>query len=197
MQEKNRECLPRGFVFELSNAVYPKILENKKIEELKIIWDSWTIKRQNAFTAKYGDIALLLPVEVNEQLLKAIILFWDLSYPCFTFNREDLIPTVEEYAALLRISSPNPNKVFWKKSKKVPFRKKLAEMTNMDANAFVPITRLKRKNECVQCDFLERYIIENNNDNQVINIFALVVYGTLIFSQSPRYIDAAVVDLIE
>ena len=70
-------------------------------------------------------------------------------------------------------------------------------MTNMDANAFVPITRLKGKNECVQCDFLERYIIENNNDVRVKDRFALVVYGTLIFSQLPGYIDAAVVDLIE
>ena len=108
-----------------------------------------------------------------------------------------MTPTVEEYAALLRISPPNPNKVFWKKSKKVPFRKKLAQMTNMDANIFVPITRVKGKNECVQCDFLERYIIENNNDDRVKDIFALVVYGTLIFPQSPGYIDATVVDLIE
>ena len=120
-----------------------KIFEIKKIDELKIIWDSWTIERQNAFTAKYADIALLLPIEVDEQLLKAIILFWDPSYRCFTFNREDLIPTIEEYAVLLRISPPNPNKIFWKKSKKVPFRKKLAQMTNINANAFVPITRLK------------------------------------------------------
>ena len=123
----------------------------------------------------------MLPIEVDEQLLKAAILFWDPSYRCFTFNHEDLTPTVEEYAALLRISPPNPNKVFWKKSKKVPFRKKLAQMTNIDASVFVPVTRLKGKNEYVQYDFLERYIIENNNDDQVIDIFALVVYGTLIF----------------
>ena len=102
-------------------------------------------------------------------------MFWDLSYRCFTFNHENLTPTVEEYATLLKISPPNLNKVFWKKSKKVPFRKKLAQMTNMDANVFVPITRLKRKNECVQCDFLERYIIENNNNDRVKDIFALVV----------------------
>ena len=108
-----------------------------------------------------------------------------------------MTPIVEEYTALLRISPPNPNKVFWKKSKKVPFRKKLAQMTNMDANVFVPITRLKGKNECVQCDFFERYIIENNNDDRVKDIFALVVYGTLIFPQSPGYIDTPVVDLIK
>ena len=70
-------------------------------------------------------------------------------------------------------------------------------MTNMDANVFVPITRLKGKNGCVQCDFLERYIVENNNDDRVKDIFALVMYGILIFPQSPGYIDAAVVDLIK
>ena len=66
---------------------------------------------------------------------------------------------MEEYAALLRISPPNLNKVFWKKSKKVSFRKKLTQMTNINASVFVLVTRLKRKNECVQYDFLERYII--------------------------------------
>ena len=182
MQGKKEDCLPRGFVSKLPNAVYPKIFEIKKIEELKTICDGWTVERQNVFTAKHGDMALLLSIEVDEQLLKAIILFWDPSYRCFTFNREDLIPTVEEYDVLLRISPPNPNKVFWKKSKKVPFRKKLAQMTNIDTRVFVPITRLKGKNGSVQCDFFERYIIENNNDDRVIDIFVLVVYGTLIFS---------------
>ena len=68
-------------------------------------------------------------------------------------------------------------------------------MTNMDANAFVPITKLK--NDYVQCDFLERYIIENNNDDPVKDIFALVEYETLIFLQLLGYIDVTVVDLIE
>ena len=67
-------------------------------------------------------------------------------------------------------------------------------MTNIDASVFVPVTRLKGKNECVQSDFLEGYIIQNNHDDRIIDI---VVYGTLIFSQSPRYVDATVVDLIE
>ena len=80
----------------------------------------------------------MLPIEVDEQLLKAAILFWDLSYRCFTFNHEDLTPTVEEYVALLRISPPNPDKVFWKKSKKISFRKKLAQMMSKDASVFFP-----------------------------------------------------------
>ena len=59
LQRKKGDCLPGDFVSELPNAIYPKILEIKKIE-LKATWDSWTVERQNAFTAKYGDIALLL-----------------------------------------------------------------------------------------------------------------------------------------
>ena len=54
-------------------------------------------------------------------------------------------------------------------------------MMNVDASVFVPITRKKGKNKCVQYDFLESFIIENNHDDRIIDIFALVVYGTLIF----------------
>ena len=75
IERKKKGCLPRGFIFELLNAIYPKIPELKKLQELKTIWEGWTVERQNIFTAKYGDIALLLPVEADEQLLKAIILF--------------------------------------------------------------------------------------------------------------------------
>ena len=70
-------------------------------------------------------------------------------------------------------------------------------MTSMDASVFDSMTRLKGKNESVQSDFLEGYIIQNNHDDRVIDIFTLVVYSTLIFPQSPGYVDAAVVDLIE
>ena len=73
----------------------------------------------------------------------------------------------------------------------------MAQITNVDASIFVSITRQKGKNECVQFDFLKRYIIENNNDDPIIDIFALVVYGTLIYPQSQGYIDVAIVDLIE
>ena len=112
LQGKKGDCLPKGFVSELPSVIYLKFLEIKKIEELKAIWESWTVERQNVFIAKYDDIALLLPIEIDEQLLKAIILFWDPSYQCFTFNHENLTPIVEEYATLLRVSPPNSNKVF-------------------------------------------------------------------------------------
>ena len=39
-------------------------------------------------------------------------------------------------------------------------------------------------------------MIENDNDDRIIDIFGLVVYGILIFPQSSEYVDAVVVDLI-
>ena len=66
LQGKKGNCLSRGFVSELPNTIYPKIPEIKRLGELKTIWDNWTVERQNAFTAKYGDVALLLPIKVNE-----------------------------------------------------------------------------------------------------------------------------------
>ena len=45
LQRKKRDCLPEGFVFEISNAVYPKFFEIKKIKELKAIWESWTVEK--------------------------------------------------------------------------------------------------------------------------------------------------------
>ena len=86
LHEKREDCLASGFVSKLPGVVYPKIPKIKS-KELKAIWDRWTKERQGAFTAKYDDITLLLPIEVDEQLLKAIILFWDPSYRCFTFNQ--------------------------------------------------------------------------------------------------------------
>ena len=85
LYKKRGDCLASGFVSKLPGTVYPKILEIK-LKELKAIWDCWTEERQDAFTVKYSDIALLLPIEVDEQLLKAIVLFWDPSYRCFTFG---------------------------------------------------------------------------------------------------------------
>ena len=92
-----------------------------------------------------------------------------------------MTPTVEEYAALLGISPPNLDKVFWKKSKKVPFRKKLAQMMNISANSLDSKTKQNGRNEYVQCNFLEEFISENNDDDKVVDMFALVVYETIIF----------------
>ncbi|MBA0556117.1 hypothetical protein Golob_026247 [Gossypium lobatum] len=51
---------------------------------------------------KYGDVAQLLFVKPDDDLLKAMVRFWDPTYRCFTFNEVDMVLTIEEYSTLLQ-----------------------------------------------------------------------------------------------
>ncbi|KAG8499047.1 hypothetical protein CXB51_005471 [Gossypium anomalum] len=44
-------------------------------------------------------------ISVDEHLFRALAQFWNPVYSCFTFGEIDLVPTVEEYTALLRCPS--------------------------------------------------------------------------------------------
>ncbi|MBA0751669.1 hypothetical protein Gogos_000579 [Gossypium gossypioides] len=43
-------------------------------------------------------------MKVDKHLFRALVQFWNPAYSCFTFGKVDLVPTVEEYMALLRCS---------------------------------------------------------------------------------------------
>ncbi|MFQ6629718.1 hypothetical protein Gotur_007025 [Gossypium turneri] len=40
-------------------------------------------------------------MKVEKRLFRALVQFWNPAYSCFTFRKVDLVPTVEEYMALL------------------------------------------------------------------------------------------------
>ncbi|MBA0725044.1 hypothetical protein Golax_021671 [Gossypium laxum] len=42
------------------------------------------------FRDKYGNVAQLLFVKMNDTLLKALVHFWDPTYRCFMFNEMDM-----------------------------------------------------------------------------------------------------------
>ena len=96
------------------------------MNEVHDVWKSLSSKKQKAFSARYQGIALLLPIQVDEQLIKVIMPFWDLPYRCITFNQEDMTPIIEEYTTLLKIETSNPNKVYWKKTKRLEFVRKMS-----------------------------------------------------------------------
>ena len=130
-QREKGDCLTKEFVSSLPESSF---LENKPydLKNLKEIWEKWSPERQAMFKGKYGEIALLLNVEVDWQLIKAIMPFWDPSYRCFTFNQEDMTPTVEEYSFMLRIEPRNIDEVFWKKVKSAGFKKKLSQLMKVE-----------------------------------------------------------------
>ena len=55
----------------------------------------------------------------------------------------------------------------------------------------------KGKSECFAWDFFKRYIAKNNGEDQVLDIFALAIYGLVIFPKVPGHIEATMIDVIE
>ena len=74
---------------------------------------------------------------------------------------------IDEYATLLKITPPNSDKVFWKKTKNVRFRKKLVQIMNINAKIIDQVKKQKGKSECLSWDFLKKHILENGNDDRV------------------------------
>ena len=68
-QREKGDCLTQEFVSSLSESSF---LENQPydLKYLKGIWEKWSPERQAVFKEKYGEIALLLNVEVDWQLIK-------------------------------------------------------------------------------------------------------------------------------
>ena len=57
--------------------------------------------------------------------------------------------------------------------------------------------RKKGKSECFAWDFFKRYIAKNDGEGLVVDVFALAIYGLVIFSKVPRHVEVAVIDVIE
>ncbi|MBA0670843.1 hypothetical protein Goklo_025264 [Gossypium klotzschianum] len=51
-------------------------------------------------------------VKVEKHLFQALVQFWNPAYSCFTFGKVDLVPTIEEYLALLWCSKIQVDRVY-------------------------------------------------------------------------------------
>ncbi|MFQ6659187.1 hypothetical protein Gotur_028177 [Gossypium turneri] len=53
-------------------------------------------------------------MKVDKHLFRALTQFWNLAYSCFTFEKVDLVPTIEEYMALLWCSRIQVDRIYSK-----------------------------------------------------------------------------------
>ena len=123
--------------------------------------------------------------------------FWDPSYHCFTFNQEDMTPTIEEYSFKLIIEPQNADKVFWKKVKSAGFKKKLSQLMKVEEAVIEQNISKKGKSECFAWDFFKRYIVKNDGDDRMVDVFALAIYGLVIFPKVSGHVEVVVIDVIE
>ncbi|MFQ6664285.1 hypothetical protein Gotur_031458 [Gossypium turneri] len=111
VQLEKGDNLARGYVSELWDYTRISAAQNS-LQELKEIWDRWNDETKQLFYSNYGDLPYLFDIKVDEQLFRALAKYWNPAYSYFTFGKVDLVPTVEEYTALLRCPRFQVNKAY-------------------------------------------------------------------------------------
>ncbi|MBA0761340.1 hypothetical protein Gotri_024005 [Gossypium trilobum] len=97
---------------------------------------------------------------MDKHLFRALAQFWNPAYSCFTFRGVDLVPTVEEYMALLCCSKIQVDKAY------------------------------SRAN-------LKDLILAHPNTKKKVDVFALSVYGLVVFPKALSHVDEAITDLFD
>ncbi|KAG8482674.1 hypothetical protein CXB51_023949 [Gossypium anomalum] len=195
-QREKGDSLVEGCVANLPERTTVNFRQNN-LEDLVRVWNQWDSDTRGIFTERYGDIAHLITIRVDEQLIQAMVRFWDPAYQCFTFNQEDMTPTIEEYAALLRIDNVQLGKIYVKEPKPMTFKKKLVRLTDM-TDAWAE-KQIKKKNEtiCIPWSSLRESVLSHPDILKRVNLFALAIYGLVIFSKVLGHLEVAVFDFFE
>ncbi|MFQ6622358.1 hypothetical protein Gotur_003044 [Gossypium turneri] len=150
-QQEKGDSLAEGYVSELWDFTRISVTQNS-LQELKEIWDQWNDEVKQLFYSSYGDLPYLLDVKVDKHLFRALAQFWNPAYSCFTFGRVDLVPTMEEYTALLR---------------------------------------------CSKIQNLRDLILAHPDMREKVDVFALSIYGLVVFPKALGHIDEAATDLFD
>ncbi|MBA0669994.1 hypothetical protein Goklo_025083, partial [Gossypium klotzschianum] len=105
-QLEKGDNLAKGYVSELWDYTRISVTQNN-LQELREIWDQWNGETKQLFYSDYGDLPYLFDIKV------------------------DLVPTVEEYTALLHCPRLQVDKAYSRAAYVPTFWKKLLNITGM------------------------------------------------------------------
>ncbi|MBA0728987.1 hypothetical protein Golax_023420 [Gossypium laxum] len=147
-QRGKGDSLGKGYVSELWDFTRISVTQNN-LQELKEIWDQWNDDVRQSFYSNYGDLPYLLDIKVDKHLFRALVQFWNPAYCCFTFGKVDLVPTVEEYMALLWCSKIQVERVYSEAVNVSTFLKKLMNITGISEQWVIARIKQKGDSKCI------------------------------------------------
>ncbi|MBA0844716.1 hypothetical protein Goarm_023182, partial [Gossypium armourianum] len=132
------------------------------------------------YTSELWDFTCISVTQNNLQEFKEIWAqwddeFWNSAYSCFTFGKVDMVPTVEEYTALLRCPRVQVDKVYSRAANVLTFAKKLMKITGIS----------------------EQWILAHPDTKKKVDVFSLSIYGMVIFPKALGHINEVVTDLFD
>ncbi|MBA0753573.1 hypothetical protein Gogos_020963 [Gossypium gossypioides] len=196
VQQEKGDSLMEGYVSELWDFTRISVTQNN-LQELKEIWDQWNDEIRQLFYSNYGDLPYLLDVKVDKHLFRALVQCWNPAYSCFTFGKVDLVPTIEEYTTLLRCPGIQVDRAYSRAAYVPTFLKKLMSITGMSEQWVAARIKQKRDNKCMPWKNLRDLILAHLDVRKRVDIFALSIYGLVIFPKALGHVDEAVSDLFD
>ncbi|KAL1107836.1 hypothetical protein V6Z11_D03G073000 [Gossypium hirsutum] len=145
----------------------------------------------------YSDLPYLLDLKVDKHLFRAVAQFWNPAYSCFTFGKVDLVPMVEEYTTLLRCSKIQLDKAYSRAANVPTFLKKLTNITGMSEQWVAARINQKGDSKCIPWKNLKDLILAHPDTRKKVDVFALGIYGLVVFPKALGHIDEAVTDLFD
>ncbi|KAL1128200.1 hypothetical protein V6Z11_A13G231900 [Gossypium hirsutum] len=164
---------------------------------MKEVWVQWDVEAKQLFYCNYGDLPYLLSVKVDKYLFRALAQFWNPAYSCFTFGKVDLTPTVEEYTTLLRCPKIQVDKAYSRAACVPPLLKKLMNITGMSEQWVAARIQQKGDSKCVPWKSLRDLVLVHPDLKKRVDVFALGIYGLVVFPKALGHIDEAVSDLFD
>ncbi|KAL4376932.1 hypothetical protein GQ457_02G030970 [Hibiscus cannabinus] len=195
-QYASGDSFPAGYVSRYIETTHVSVRQND-LEELKQIWEDLSRADRQAFVDRYGDIAYLLYVQVNEPMLRALIKFWNPGYRCFTFNSIDLMPTVEEYSELLRVPNIIEDRIYTKPKRNTNMPAQLAAFTGRSEEWASKLIFKKGENSCFSWFDIANITRTYLDPLKKADLIPIAIYGLVIFPRVLGYIDVALFDVFD
>ncbi|KAK5846086.1 hypothetical protein PVK06_002357 [Gossypium arboreum] len=196
MQLEKGDSLAKGYMSELCDFIRISVTQNE-FRELRDIWACSDDETKQLFYQNYGDLPYLLDIKVDKHLFQAMAQFWNSVYSCFTFGKVDLVLTVEEYTTLLRCLKVQVDKTYSRAANIPTFVKKLMSITRMSEQWVIARIQQKGDGKCIPWVSLRDLIVAHPDVKKKVDVFALSIYGLVIFPKALRHIDEAVADLFD
>ncbi|MBA0671265.1 hypothetical protein Goklo_024940 [Gossypium klotzschianum] len=167
------------------------------LHDLKEIWDQWGDEIRQLFYSNYGDLPYLLDIKIDKHLFRAITQYWNPAYSCFTFGKVDLVPTVEEYTTLLWCPKVQVDKAYSRAANVPTFLKKLINIIGMSEQWVTAQIKQNGDSKCIPWKNLRDLILAHPNVKKRVDVFALSIYGLVVFPKALGYVDEAVSNLFD
>ncbi|MFQ6659310.1 hypothetical protein Gotur_028243 [Gossypium turneri] len=116
---------------------------------------------------------------------------------CFTFEKVDLVPTIEEYMALLWCSKIQVNRAYSRAVNVPTFLKKLMNIIGISEQWVAARIKQKGDSKCIPWKNLKDIILVHPDTKKRVEVFALSIYGLVVFPKALGHVDEAVTDLFD